>query len=83
MTIKRIKDFNKLEQQLIKLLYEEVKHKYRDGRWREYRAKFKIKDRTYGFECQFRLDDMFLSFGSKTITDGQDRIIIPYAGKTS
>lgn len=83
MTIKRIKDFNRLEQQLIKMMYEQVKNKYKDGQWREFKAKFKIKDRYYGFECEFRLDDMFLSFAKKTITDGQDKIIVPYAGKLS
>lgn len=81
MTIKRIKDFTHLEQQLIKIMYEDVKNKYRDGQWREYKTKLKIKDRWYGFECEFRLDDMFLTFGRKTIVDGQDKIIVPYGGK--
>lgn len=73
----RIKDFNKLEARLIKKLYEKVKNNCRDGVWREWRGKFRIGDRDYGFECVFRLDDLFLSFRQKTVTDGNDRIIIP------
>lgn len=77
MAIKRLKEFQLLERTLLRLMYADVKGKYRDGQWREYRAKFKVKDRYYNFECVFRLDDMFLSLREQTIKDGQEKIILP------
>jgi len=76
MTIKRIKDFSPLQRRLIKLMYEQVKHKYKDGQWHHFKSKFKIKEEYYQLECDFMLDGNFLNIGESTIRDPNEGVIL-------
>ena len=76
MTVKRINKFSPLQRQLIKLMYEQVKNKYKDGQWHIFKSKFKIKEQYYQLECEFKLDGTYLSIGESTIRDPNESIII-------
>ena len=77
MTIKRIKDFPTLERHLLKLMFEQIRHKYKYGQWHEFKGKLKIKDRLYQLQCLFLLTNDFLTIKKSSIIDPQSRIILP------
>ena len=76
MTVKRLKEFSTLQRKLLKLMYEQVKNKYKDGQWHTFKSKFKIKEQYYQLECEFMLDGLFLTIGQNTIRDPNEGVII-------
>jgi hypothetical protein len=81
VAVKRLKDFEKLDQIILTKAYDQVKHIYKDGKWRNFKGTVKFRDRFYNVEFGFMLDGLFMNIVDKKITlseNGQERrIIIP------
>jgi hypothetical protein len=75
--VKRLSNFPEIEARMIHKLWLLVRERYKDGKWHEFKGKFRVKGKEYGFECIFRLDNQFLSFKEKSIRDPETRLILP------
>lgn len=81
MSVKRLREFEKLEQVILSKVYETVKRTPKDGQWRVFNSRVKFRDRTYDVALDFLLDGLFMRVNELKITfdDGKEksRIIIP------
>lgn len=77
MTIRRLKDFNEIEQQLLKKVYDLVKNKYKDGQWHEFKGEVRIKDRVFHLRYEFMLDGLFFNIRESETTDTNGKILVP------
>lgn len=78
MTIIRTKDMPPLEATILKALYQKVKKIPKDGQWRTFKGKVKIKGRPYDLECIFMIDDLFLNIKSSKINStNNSKILVP------
>lgn len=80
MTIVRIKDFPDLQAALIKSMYKQIKGRFSDGVWRDFKADITINGKRFNFECRFKCDGFFLSLGRREVRDGNNNIIAPEKG---
>lgn len=79
-TFMRLKDFNDLQQALIKSMYKQVKGKCNDGTWRVFKADITVGGQRFNFECKFALDNMFLKLAHREVRDSNNRIVAPDKG---
>jgi hypothetical protein len=75
----RLNDFPKLQAELVKSMYNQIKGRCNDGVWRDFKAEIKVNGKPYNFECRFKLDNFFLTLAKREIRDG-NRIILPAKG---
>lgn len=80
MTVIRIKDFPKLEAAILKAVFDIVKDTPKDGKWRLFKGRVKVKGRPYDMECLFLIDGTFFNI-QKSQVKSEGNILIPYVNR--
>lgn len=75
MSILRLEEFPITQKMVIKSLYKQVKH-LNDGQWREYKGAISLAGQRVYIECEFKLDNMFLTFNKQVVHDESGRLLI-------
>lgn len=76
LNIARITDFPDIEALLIKAMYEQVKNTPKDGQWRIFTGTLKIKDKYFELKAEFRMKELTLELGKRTIRKKDGTIIV-------
>lgn len=76
LNIARITDFPDIEALLIKAMYEQVKSTPKDGQWRTFHGTLKIKDKYFELKADYRLKEMTIELGSRTIRKKDGKILL-------
>jgi cysteine synthase len=79
MDIKRVKEMDELQQQVIKLMWADVKDTPDDGQWRKYEKLIIWQNMKLTVKCRFRLSNQFLSLQNMLIHRETSLIEIPQA----
>lgn len=68
MTVKRLKDFDPLKQQILTKAYFKVAHIPKDGKWRNFKGTVKFRDHLYNVEFGFMIDATYMNIIEEKIT---------------
>lgn len=75
--VKRLYDYNPVEQLAIAYAHKEVASQPKDGKWRTFSGSMNYREQRYHFELAFRfVEDMF-SVSDLKVTQEQQTIMIP------
>lgn len=74
--IKRLNQFDTLDQILICQIYHKVKNTPKDGQERVFKGMLKVRDRKFLVECDFILKDLFIAVGELKINKPANNLIL-------
>lgn len=76
-----MKDIPQVQAKIIKKIFDQVKGRFSDGEWYDFKGKISVASRQgdliFEIECEFKLDGMFFTLGKSRCVEEQLRILLP------